>query len=138
MFRRLINWLAITKTERNVITFLAGTLIVGAGIRFYQESTTPLDNHDYRAADSSFAAFKEKLASVKIESSAARGELPVNINTASKGELLRIPGIGATLAERILDHRARVRGFGSINELQNVKGISKKKLEKLKPFVSVR
>ena len=38
MWQRLINWLAMTRSEQMVILFLSTTLVVGAGIRLYQET----------------------------------------------------------------------------------------------------
>ncbi len=60
----------------------------------------------------------------------------ININEADVTELKRLPGIGPTLSQRIVDERAR-RPFASANELRRVKGIGPKTLEKLRPFVTV-
>ena len=62
---------------------------------------------------------------------------PVNINTASKKELDALPGIGETLAQRIIDYRSANGPFSTVDELTKVKGIGAKTLEKLKPYATV-
>ena len=62
---------------------------------------------------------------------------PVNINTASKKELDALPGIGETLAQRIIDYRSANGPFSTVDELTKVKGIGAKTLEKLKPYAAV-
>ncbi len=135
MWHRFIDWLSLTRAEQRVILFLSGTLLVGAGIRFYQETYPPTRQFDYRAADSSFAAFREKLAPDTVQRQSA-SQL-IDINTASMDELVGLPGIGKTLAERIVLYRENEGEFASTDDLQKVKGISKKKLEKLRPYITV-
>lgn len=61
----------------------------------------------------------------------------VYINTATKEELLTLPGIGPAYAERILELRSIKGLFSSIDELLLVKGIGPSRLERLKPFVKL-
>lgn len=65
------------------------------------------------------------------------GKGTVNINSAGLDELQRLPGVGPAYAQRILDYRKEHGRFTSVDHLDNVKGIGPKKLEKLKPFVSL-
>jgi competence protein ComEA len=45
-----------------------------------------------------------------------------------------IPGIGESLAQEMIAYRERRRGFRSVEELKNVKGIGEKKYQNLKGF----
>lgn len=137
MLQRLFNWLSLTPTERRVLLFLAGTLVAGAAIRYYQELYPPEWKFDYRAVDSAFAAYQQRIAADTARTAAVAGGKLLNINTASLPDLLSLPGIGRTLAERIVQHREQRGLFAAVDELQNVKGINKKKFEKLKPYISV-
>ena len=137
MFRRFLDWLAFTRTEQRVILFLSGTLVVGAGIRLYQEASPSQRHFDYRSLDSSFAEFRERVARDTVQHKSGRSVKSIDVNSASKEDLMSLPGIGPVLAQRILEYRDNQGGFESVDELQNVKGISKKKLEKLRPLVIV-
>jgi competence protein ComEA len=61
----------------------------------------------------------------------------VDLNKARRAELLQLPGIGPTLAERIEQYRNEHGGFGSVEELTKVRGIGPATLQRLRPFVCV-
>jgi competence protein ComEA len=65
------------------------------------------------------------------------GEPPINVNTATADELTRLPGIGPVTAQAIVASRG-VAPFQNLNDLDKVKGIGPKTLEKLRPFVVVK
>ena len=63
----------------------------------------------------------------------------VNINTATAQELDdKLPGIGPTLAQRIVDYRSTHGKFTSIEGLNEVSGIGDKKYADLKDMITVR
>ncbi len=64
------------------------------------------------------------------------GDPPVNVNTATAEELQQIPSVGPVTAANILAARAE-RPFRSIDDLDRVRGIGPKTLEKIRPFVKV-
>lgn len=62
----------------------------------------------------------------------------LNLNTATLDDLNKLPGIGPTLAQRILDYRASKGGFTSIAEIQDVKGIGDTLFQNLKELITVQ
>jgi len=62
----------------------------------------------------------------------------ININTASESELDRLPGIGPTLASRIVQYRQTNGNFHSIEDLKNVPGIGDKKFADLQQLITVQ
>lgn len=61
----------------------------------------------------------------------------VNINTATLEELDNLPGIGPSLAERIIEYREENGKFKSIEDIQNVKGIGESKYNDIKEKIIV-
>jgi competence protein ComEA len=71
------------------------------------------------------------------EAGKAAVQSTVNLNTATAAQLESLPGVGPTLATRIIEHRQKNGPFKKIEELMNVKGIGEKNFLKLKPLVTV-
>lgn len=61
----------------------------------------------------------------------------ININTASLEQLQLLPGIGQTIARRIIEYREKHGRFSSITELLDVDGIGNVKYKELEPYVKV-
>jgi competence protein ComEA len=70
--------------------------------------------------------------------SATKNELSgvLNLNTATAQQLDALPGIGQKAAKRILDFRSKTP-FAKVDDLRKVKGFGAKKMEKLKPYLTV-
>lgn len=64
-------------------------------------------------------------------------EIYVDLNTATKSELCKIPGIGSVKAQAIIDYREANGDFYSIEEIKNVSGIGDKTFESIRDYIYV-
>ena len=62
---------------------------------------------------------------------------PININSATSEELQQVPGIGPATAEKILTMRKSYGAFKSVDDLLAIKGLGKKRLEKMRKYLTV-
>ncbi len=60
----------------------------------------------------------------------------VNINTASKEELMNVSGIGASKADSIIAYRIKTP-FSKIEDIMNVSGIGESLFDKIKKYITV-
>lgn len=100
--------MTLSRSDRAVLGILVGLALLAAGVGYV---TDPSHHLRY---------------------STQRTEELLELNNASFTELVRLPGIGPTLAERIILYRERNGPFRSLEELLNVKGIGPKLLSMLK------
>ena len=62
---------------------------------------------------------------------------PIDLNLANVKELQELPGVGPVTAQRIIDMRQKSGHFKRVEDLLAVRGISPKKLDAMRPFVTV-
>lgn len=79
--------------------------------------------------------FSEELEN-NIFSENADSAYLININTASKSELMDIPNVGEQTAEKIIAYREKA-SFKNIEEIKNVEGIGEKKFSFMKNYICV-
>lgn len=156
LIKKFNQTIGFTQTEGRVVLFLVGTFLLGYGIRMFRSDHPTQDPSQYAASDSEFAARSalmdkdDSLDAASIVSSqptyprtrngnsASNLALAsVDINTASKDELIKLPGIGEAMAERIIIYREENGPFRKLDDLTEVKGIGKKKFERLAPYCTV-
>ena len=138
-----------TKREKHVILFLVCTLILGYGVKLYQGShlyddfkpvasieKESFENKARLAYDTSKRKGLNSSESSTENDSKLQTEI-ININTAKKQNLVKLPKIGTVTAERIIRFRDDYGPFKSFDDLLKVKGIGPKTLEKLKPQITL-
>lgn len=65
------------------------------------------------------------------------GNALVNLNTASKEELMTLPGVGESKALKIITYREENGGFNAIEDIMNITGIKEKMFDKIKDHITV-
>ncbi|MBX7042826.1 MAG: helix-hairpin-helix domain-containing protein [Ignavibacteria bacterium] len=165
MLKEIKEGLRFSRSEIRVIVFMAAVIVAGYVIRnfrnFIDDAGKPFDytgmdsqfvsrslgttsKHSLdaseegnrtdptelsRAIDSAGRTFQE--SSPENE---AYGSI-VDLNTAGATELEGLPGIGGATALRIIEYREKNGKFRNATDLMKVKGIGKKKFEKLRHLI---
>ena len=100
----------LTPQERRALLFLAAIILIGSGLDFALKKNPGLRG--------------------PLELNSNIGM--VNLNQADADMLISLPGIGPKLAQRIIDYRQDHGIFRDVEELQNIKGITSGRLQKIK------
>lgn len=120
------------------IVAVVGLYVIGANCVLRIDRTDSVQERAEEASDRNSAVTADTEADGSAEAAdASEGESRVNINTATKEELMTIDGIGEIYSERIIELRERVGGFTSVEQLLEVEGISQKKLDRIRNYITV-
>lgn len=150
-----IERLQITQKERVVISALLVIIVLMVALTTFVKQKYEQRAENYEAIRQKFerkSALIEAKRSGELKKYSAQEELPgikeqpevvkettvVNINTADIIELQKLKGIGQIYAQRIVDYREENGEFKTSEELLNVKGIGKKRLEDIKAFITLK
>ncbi len=136
--------LNLTRQERIVIKFLVIFFLVGSGIYLFKgQLFEPQDDPEKTTAKvREFKRLVSEVDSVYFSQSksihtSSTEQTVINLNTANEDELTRISGIGPVTATKIVAYRKQNKGFKSVDELLNIKGIGNKTLEYIRDEVTI-
>lgn len=76
-------------------------------------------------------------SSKKMTSATKLVEFPLDINKATKDELMQIDGVGEVTAGKILSHRRKLRYYTNLLQLKDIDGIGDATYEKLRNYLYV-
>ena len=113
-----------------VVCFLIGRLSAGDAVRIQTEKRPASDARS--GAEQPAEPAPDPAQAEEPQQSAV-----IDLNTAQKEDLMTLPRIGETLAERILDYREKNGGFVSTEQLMDVDGIGEGTYEGLRDLVTV-
>ena len=142
---KLPDFFGVTGLQLRLTAFLV--LILAFGLIYPQLRDSGQVNSDLETWAKDSTILNRKVAEIEShwearrkaleEEKKANASFRVNLNTATKEEFVKLPGIGPELARRIMEYRIGNDGFSSIAELSRVKGIGIKKLERMKPYLDL-
>jgi competence protein ComEA len=161
---KLYSQLGLTQSEFKLLLFVFFSFIFGLvlNLMFNVSNKSRLLNFEYTLEDSLFfsfndenqegnsenkkqnVAYKEEVLdfnSAKFENVLKKVLPPlnsINLNSATKSELTKLPGIGEKTAEAIIKLREKMGKFWKLEDLKKVKGIGHKKFEKIKPYIFIK
>ncbi len=126
----------MTTDERRAIAFVALLLVLAAGARLVRRDP-PVEWAGEVDADSLAAEARARLEEAERRSRPLAPGERIDPNTASEEELDRLPGVGASLARRIVAAREEGGPFRSLEDLARVRGIGPSTLERLAPHLEL-
>ncbi|MFA5156639.1 MAG: helix-hairpin-helix domain-containing protein [Candidatus Omnitrophota bacterium] len=106
----------LTKQEQRVALFVFSIALAGLGTDYFLKITRQ---------PQLLSCFDKNLGKLEL-------------NEADASGLMKLPGIGETLAKRIIEYRMQNAGFRETGELRKIKGVTASRFDKLKNLVFVR
>ncbi|MBI2554828.1 MAG: helix-hairpin-helix domain-containing protein [Candidatus Rokubacteria bacterium] len=122
VYRRRELWLLLS---------LAATLGIGLAVSQFR-SGFPAEPEIAGPASPPIPARPPKISEAQIK---LNGRL--DLNRATADELRRLPGVGPTLADQIVQARERKGRFAAVEDLRTVPGMGAKKIERIHDLVTV-
>jgi len=144
----------LTKTEKRALLIVSAVIISGILIEWFNPHQINTKIYDYSLQDSLFKALSAhpvvspqnelkntkntSRPGIKKPSTPLLQNKSININKATKDELIRLPRIGPKMADRIIEYRKTTGPFRNIKEIKKVKGIGDKTFIKLAPYIIIK
>ncbi|MCK4519089.1 MAG: helix-hairpin-helix domain-containing protein [Candidatus Omnitrophica bacterium] len=121
--------LNLTKEEKLITIFIILALILGMGVLHFKKS---IKSPDVIVNQQNF-----RQGAGLIEEEVKKSK-QVNINSADVDELSSLPGVGKVIAARIVAYRLERGDFIREEDIKKVKGIGRKKFEKMKEYILLK
>ena len=117
--------LDLTKPEKIILIFLTLTLAVGIVVVASQKSqpgiTLEVESYQVPVLEPADKLIKSSIS--------------VNINSGQVDLLTRLPGVGETIAQRIVSYQQLNGAFTTKEQLLQIDGIGQKKFEQIKDLI---
>lgn len=121
------------RNEQLVLLMLSLALLVGMVVS-YLDRTNSDAIHDFDV--------KKNAVPVPDMLEETQGEdhhtpLLIDINSATAKDFQKLPGIGPSIAQRIIDYRTQIGKFNTIEDITQVNGIGSKTLDRLRAQLTI-
>jgi competence protein ComEA len=115
--------------RRNTLLWILGaTFALGLGVDLVRVATHREVNFPLAVAEDDEARALKRTADSIMQARVAAAKAPININTATSMQLETLDGIGRVLAQHIVAYREQNGPFTSVDDLDAVSGIGRKRL----------
>lgn len=108
----------------------------GDFIRIYTVSEVESFN-ERREVSIEIPLSESEASDIDVLNTASENDGLINLNTASKEELMTLPGIGESKADMIIAYREEKGSFQNIEDIMNISGIKEKAFSKVKDKITV-
>ncbi|MDD4909081.1 MAG: ComEA family DNA-binding protein [Candidatus Omnitrophica bacterium] len=114
--------LNLTRQERGILLFIGAVILTGLLISIFVKGLSP-------------EIPRGVIFSKPPESRTQRAREKININIATREQLISLPGIGPALAERIIEYRKSQGPFFFEEDIRKVKGVGPGKYARFKDLI---
>ena len=142
----------LSPSEKKGLFVLLGIILISFIFQWSQPYLVKTDLYDYSVQDSIFKSIAtdtsrlepihhndKKIIEVKSKKTPVKtnglAQKSININTANKAGLEKLPRIGPATAKNIIEYREQNGPFKNIEDIKKVKRIGVKTLELIKPYI---
>jgi competence protein ComEA len=116
---------------------LAEPVVDGMKIDVLKKGATIRDPGAVGSSRASLGSSEHHRGSARSGSHKFQPGQSLDVNTATEAELTQLPGVGPSLARRIVEYREANGPFQTIDDLQNVSGIGPSKFAKMEPYIHI-
>lgn len=114
---------------------IAGGFTDDAAVDYINQATTLVDGEQV------YIPTKEEVDDLELpivsKTNEHNDKAKININKASKEELMTLTGIGESKANSIIDYRQKNGGFNRIEDIMKINGIKNSVFDKISEFITV-
>ncbi len=114
----------LTPRERTTLIVLGAVALIGVGVMWWQQQRAPIGIA--KGPEPPYTKWDALVQQAR----------QININQASAEELERLPEIGPTTAQRIVEYRQQQGSFRSPEDALNVPGVGPKTLEAIREYIT--
>lgn len=126
------------KKESTIFWFLSSCFVfICIGVILYSRFSAEKETITVRHIDDLQITASDYLSEAVSQYETKQNTEKININTASKEQLVTLPGIGEKTAESIVAYREEYGFFDHIDEITEVNGIGQAKFDAIKAYITV-
>lgn len=141
------KYLVFSKNEKIAVIFVLIVILSGTVIKFYLEVWSKPEKEIYnfdefknqlkiQITEDSIRLFSDTLQ--KNSDSSFSEFVTIDINEAGLSEFEKLPGIGESIASKIIEFRNKEGKFKKTEDLKKVKGIGEKKFQNIQKYIKVK